>query len=123
MIADNIEMILYVTGTLTAGAAILSIAPRFLLRTLTGTDIEDRNALLMIRHWAWLVGITGVLLVYAGTAPAVREAVMTAAIASKAVFALLVFSRAGDPFGRPLLPVGLFDLVCVVLYAWYFIVT
>lgn len=123
MIANHIETILYVTGAITAGAAVLSIAPRLLLRTLSGVDIEDPNALMMIRHWAWLVGITGVLLVYAGTAPAVREAVMTAAIASKAVFALLVISRAGTPFGRALLPVAVFDVICAVLYSWYFIVT
>jgi hypothetical protein len=81
MIGPHIEIILIVTGALTAVAILQFIAPAPMLRTIYGEAPKDAASLALARHWGLLIFLIGALLVYAALHPAVRDpAVLIAAI-------------------------------------------
>ena len=81
MIGPHIEIILIVTGVLTAVAILQFIVPAPMLRTIYGEAPKDAASLALARHWGLLIFLIGALLVYAALHPAVRDAaVLIAAI-------------------------------------------
>ena len=91
MLAAQIEMILLITGLATAGALVLFLAPVPMMKMLFGQAPADALSLLIARHWGLLVGLVGVLLIYAAHHPETRVPTLTVAIAEKAALALGVF--------------------------------
>ena len=81
MIGAHIEIILVVTGALTAVALLQFIAPVFMLRMIYGEAPKDLASLALARHWGLLIFLVGALLIYGAFHPAVRDpAVVLAAI-------------------------------------------
>src|SRR5581483_2514009 len=83
MLESHSAPILVVTGSLTALAIVVTIAPAAALRVLFGSATPDRTPRPLDRHWGLLVAPFGGLLIYAGYAPALREPVMAAAAVEK----------------------------------------
>jgi hypothetical protein len=65
MTGANIELILVVTGAITAIALLQFITPAPVLRMIYGKDPADEVGLAVARHWALLVFLVGALLIYA----------------------------------------------------------
>ena len=81
MIGAHIEIILVITGALTAVALLQFIAPIFTLRMIYGEAPKDLASLALARHWGLLIFLVGALLIYGAFHPAVRDpAVVIAAI-------------------------------------------
>lgn len=81
MIGGHIDIILMVTGALTAVALLQFIAPVFMLRMIYGEVPKDLPSLALVRHWGLLIFLVGALLIYGAFHPAVRDpAVVVAAI-------------------------------------------
>jgi hypothetical protein len=97
MLAGHIEWILLVTGLATIGALVLCLAPITMMKMIFGEAPSDALSLLIVRHWGLLVGLVGVLLIYAAYHPDTRFPTLTVAIAEKAAFALAIFL---SPFRR-----------------------
>jgi hypothetical protein len=97
MLAAHIELILLLTGVATAGALLLFVAPTPLLKALFGRAPSDGLTLLIARHWGLVVGLVGVLLVYAAYHAEIRPAALALAIVEKLAWALGVFL---SPFRR-----------------------
>jgi hypothetical protein len=97
MIAANIELILLLTGIATAGALLMCATPTPLLKALFGVAPSDGLTILIARHWGLLVGLVGLLLVYAAYHAEVRLATLIVAIVEKLAWALCVFL---SPFRR-----------------------
>ncbi len=118
MLAAQIEWILLVTGLATAGALILCLAPVTMLKMIFGQAPADALSLLIVRHWGLLVGLVGVLLVYAAYHPETRVSTLLVAVVEKAAFALGVFL---SPFRHRLAVVGmaLADAGMAVVYVMY----
>src|SRR5262249_1339171 len=91
MIGANIELILIVTGALTAIALLQFIAPAPVLRVIFGEAPTDKVGLAVARHWGLLTFLVGALLVYAAFHPSVRGPVMVVAVIEKAALGLGVF--------------------------------
>jgi hypothetical protein len=91
MIGAHIELILIVTGTLTAFALLQFIAPASVLRMIYSEAPTDEVGLAVARHWGLLTFLVGVLLVYAAFRPSVRVPVMIIAVIEKAALGLGVF--------------------------------
>src|SRR5215470_17199545 len=91
MIGAHIELILIVTGALTAIALLQSIAPASLLRMIFGAAPTDEVGLAVARHWGLLTFLVGALLVYAAFHPSVRGPAMVVAVIEKAALGLGVF--------------------------------
>jgi len=81
MIGMHIELILIVTGALTAVALVQFFAPGPMLRMIFGEAPRDLPGLALARHWGLLIFLVGALLIYAAFHPPVRgPAVLLAAI-------------------------------------------
>jgi hypothetical protein len=111
-------MLFIITGALTASAAAGFLAPRPLLRVLFGMSGEDAATLVLARHWSLLVGLVGVLLIFAGLHPEMRVPIAIVGAAEKFALAALVF---GGPLRtRPaLVAVTGADTVMALLYVFF----
>jgi len=83
MIRAHIELILIVTGALTAMAVLQFIDPTPVLRMIAGEAPTDEVGLALARHWGLLIFLIGILLIYAAFHPAIREPVMVVAVVEK----------------------------------------
>ena len=91
MIGAHIELILIVTGALTAIALVQSIAPAQVLRMIYGEAPADEVSLAVARHWGLLTFLVGALLIYAAFHASVRGPAMVVAVIEKAALGLGVF--------------------------------
>ena len=92
MIGAHIELILIVTGAITAIALLQFIAPASVLRMIYGEAPTDEVGLAVARHWGLLTFLVGALLVYAAFYPSVRGPAMVIAVIEKAALGLGVFA-------------------------------
>ena len=65
MIGAHIELILIVTGAVTATALLQFIAAAPVLRMIFGEAPTDKVGLAVARHWGLLTFLIGALLIYA----------------------------------------------------------
>jgi hypothetical protein len=91
MIGAHIELILIVTGAVTAIALLQLIAPTSVLRMIFGEAPADEVGLAVARHWGLLTFLIGGLLVYAAFHPSVRGPAIVVAVIEKAALGLGVF--------------------------------
>ena len=91
MIGAHIELILIVTGAVTAIALLQFVAPAPVLRMIYGEAPADKVGLAVARHWGLLIFLIGGLLVYAAFHPSVRGPAIVVAITEKAALGLGVF--------------------------------
>ena len=90
MIGAHIELVLIVTGIITAIAVLQLIAPASVLRMIFG-EAPDELGLAVARHWGLLTFLIGALLVYAAFHPSVRGPATVVAVIEKAALGLGVF--------------------------------
>jgi hypothetical protein len=88
MIGAHIELILIVTGAITAIALLQLIAPVSVLRMIYGEAPTDEVGLAVARHWGLLIFLVGALLVYSAFHPSVRGPAMVVAVIEKAAVGL-----------------------------------
>ncbi len=120
MLTESIHWVLFVTGAITASMLLQFLAPRPILSSFFGLDVEDEVTLFFARTAALPVALMGVLLVWAGFEPALRTPVMVVVLAGKAAFVasiLVDWSTLGRGYGLTVA----FDSICVALYAAYLI--
>jgi len=91
MIGAHIELILIVTGAVTAIALLQFIAPAPVLRMIYGGAPTDEVGLAVARHWGLLTFLIGALLIYAAFHPSVRDPVMVVAVIEKAALGVGIF--------------------------------
>ena len=91
MIAEHIDIILIVTGALTAVALLQFIVPAPTLRMIYGDTPKDEVSLFLARHWGLLIFLVGVLLIYAAFHPPVRTPAMLLAAIEKIALGVGVF--------------------------------
>ena len=91
MVTSNIEPILIVTGTLTAIAVVLLIAPSWTVRHAFGETLSGEASTLVARHWGLLLLCVGMLLIYSAFSPPIRKPVVILAVVEKAGFVAGVF--------------------------------
>lgn len=119
MITDNISLILYVTGAITAGMIIQFVFPRLVLEKILKLKVEGDVTDFYARHWGVLVFVTGALLCYAGFDPLVRTPILIGAIIEKAALVLLVLANYKKGFLRSFALMAGFDSLCVIAYLLY----
>jgi len=88
MIGAHIELILIVTGVLTAITILQFIAPAQVLRMIFGEAPTDEVSLAVARHWGLLTFLVGALLIYAAFHASVRGPAMVVAVVEKAALGL-----------------------------------
>ena len=118
MVGTHIELILIVTGALTAIALLQFIAPASVLRMIYGEAPTDQVGLAVARHWGLLIFLVGTLLVYAAFHPSVRGPAMLIAVIEKVALGLGIF---GTPLRtRPAAAaIAAGDLLIALIYVLY----
>ena len=91
MIGAHIEIILIVTGALTAVALLQFIAPIPMLRLIYGEAPKDEVSLFLARHWGLLIFLVGALLIFAAFHPALRASATLLAAIEKIALGVGVF--------------------------------
>ena len=91
MIGAHIEIILIVTGALTAVALLQFIAPLPMLRLIYGEAPDDEVSLFLARHWGLLIFLIGALLIYAAFHADLRTSATLFAAVEKIALGLGVF--------------------------------
>ncbi|HYW02787.1 MAG TPA: hypothetical protein VFA86_02495 [Gammaproteobacteria bacterium] len=119
MIARHIALILYVSGAVTLLPVIQYLLPRRALKGLAGLELSEPGGLFFATHWGALVFVTGMLLIWAGHVPALRAAVVLAALVEKAALVHLVYRYRRQPFAKKLAGAAVFDGACVIVYGLY----
>jgi hypothetical protein len=121
LIVDNFFWVLIVAGALTALVGLGALRPKQGLKDGFGGDVSDPGALLIVRHWNFLIGVTGVLLLYAAFHPEVRTIVLWIAVASKSAFAALVLAKYSTFKGKLAVTGAIGDVVMVALFLIYLV--
>jgi hypothetical protein len=121
LVVDNIYWILIVTGVLTALVGLGALRPQKGLADVFGSTTDDPAALLVVRHWNFLVGVSGVLLIVAALHPEWRVPLLWFAIASKSSFAALILAQFRSFAGKPAIVGAIADVVMVALYLIYLV--
>ncbi len=118
MFATHIEIILLVTGVLTASMLLQFFAPVTMVRRNFGVELKDDVSIFIARHWGLLVFCFGALLILAARNEAIRVPVIIAAGVEK--LGLIGFVLAGPLKKHPTaLFIAVADSVMVLLYAGY----
>lgn len=112
-----------VSSVLTCTMIIGLFSPETLLKSNFGEVIKDNVSNIIIRNWAALITLIGIMLSYGAFVPAVRRVALIIAGASKIIFIMLILS-----FGKQFMNFGIgtaviVDAVMVVLYGAYFLLT
>ena len=118
MITSNIEVILIVTGVLTATMLAQFVAPSWTLRHTFGEIPPGVVSIVLARHWGLLLFCVGMLLVYSAFHPTVRQPAVVLASVEKAGFAACVF---GSSLRHRRIPsiMATGDALMVVIYVLY----
>jgi len=118
VITSNIEVILIVTGALTATMLAQFVAPSWTVRHTFGEVPSGAVSIALARHWGLLLFCIGALLVYSAFHPALRGPAVVLASVEKAGFAACVLGTSVRQ--RPialLMAVG--DAVMVLVFVFY----
>jgi hypothetical protein len=114
-IVQYIKPIILVSGALTCTMIYGAIAPQAALGATFGETLDGPLASLLVRNWAVLITLMGVLLIYGAYRPESRVIALLIAGGSKLVFILLVLAH-----GSKYLNIAVaIDAVWVVVFACY----
>lgn len=118
-IADNIFWILLVSGVVTSSMLVAVIAPRLVFQQFFGTVLDGALGNAIMRNWGLVIGMSGLLLVYAAYDETVRTPIMLFSIAGKLFFSAQIFS-AGSTL-KAARGGAIIDLVIGVVFCAYLI--
>ena len=118
MIAAHIELILIVTGAVTATMLSQFFAPLVMLRRIYGEAPTDGVSVALARHWGLLIFCVGGLLIYAAFYPQVRAPVLVFAVIEKAALAVCVLGTSLRRKGSAAVLAGA-DLLMALVFVLY----
>ena len=115
MIQDNIGLVLYITGAITASMLLQFLTPARVLRVGNQLEVSDPVALFFARTAGLAIGLQGALLIWAATDPALRIPVVAVVAIGKAGFIGTVLLQPKSISKGYVLTVA-FDTACVLTY-------
>jgi hypothetical protein len=119
VIATHIEIILIITGAVTATMLSQFFAPLPVLRLVYGETHLDAVSMALARHWGLLIFCVGALLVYAAYVPPLRAPIMVVAVIEKVGLGVCVLgtSCAGGAW-PPCSPVAICSWRSSMSFTW-----
>ena len=122
-IGSKMKWLMVVAGALTCTMVYAAIAPGAALQSTFGETLGGPLAELIVRNWAILITLVGVMLIYGAFNPAVRPLALAVALVSKLAFVALVLANGERYLGNQAGIAIAIDFLWVVLFAWYLIRT
>lgn len=118
-IVDRIKWIMLVSGALTCTMLYAAVAPQAALRSTFGHTLEGPVAEIVVRNWAALITLVGVMLIYGAYKPPSRQLIISVAGLSKLVFIGLVIAQGSHFIGQQVIVAAVIDLIEVILFTVY----
>ena len=120
---SNFKWIMFVSGLLTCTMFQGLISPQASLKSNFGETLEGSAFQIIVRNWATLIGLIGIMLIYGAFVSTVRRYSLFIACISKIVFIFLVLS-----LGKQYLEYGvgtavIIDSVMIVLFVIYLLLS
>lgn len=115
----NMKAVMVVSGLLTCSMLYAVVAPGAAQRTMFGEALEGPLADVIVRNWAALIVIGGVMLVRGAFDPASRRPILTMIALGKAAFVALVLVQGGRYLSQQALVAVVADAVMVALFVAY----
>ncbi len=119
-VVAHIKWIMLVSGVVTCTMVYAVVAPSAALELMFGESLNGPLAEIIVRNWAALITIVGVMLVYGAYHPASRGLILAVACVSKAMFVGLFLSAGEQYMDKAGVSVA-FDAVVVVVFCIYFL--
>ena len=120
-IVRNIRWIMIVSGVLTSTMVYAAFAPQAALQSTFGESLSGPVSEVVVRNWAALITMGGLMLFYGAFNPEVRGLVLTFTGAGKVIFIALVLSQGGKFLGHQAGVAVAIDSVMVLLFVWYLV--
>ena len=120
-LVDNMKWVMLISGVLTCTMVYGAIAPQGALRSMFGENLEGPLAEIIVRNWAALITLSGVMLIYGAYVTEARQLVLMAVSASKVIFISLALSQFGRYGLRQAGIAAVIDMVMVALFAAYLV--
>ena len=117
-VVNHIKWILLASGVVTCTMLYAAIAPSAALELLFGDSLQGPLANIIVRNWAALITIVGVMLVYGAFRPSSRRLVLTVASVSKAVYIGLFLTLGTQYLAKAGIAIA-FDTIVVVVFCTY----
>ena len=115
----HMKAIMLVSGALTCTMISTVIAPEEAAARTFGETVSGPLAVLVVRNWAALIVLGGVMLIYGAFDPPSRPPILAMTAMGKAAFVALVLSHGGRYLSQPAVVAVVLDSVMVVLFIAY----
>ena len=120
---SKFKWVMLVSGILTSSMVIGLFSPQSLQQSNFGSAMDGALADVVVRNWAALVGLMGIMLVCGAFNPSIRRYSLIIAGTSKVIFIILVLT-----YGRQFLTFGagtavIVDTIMIVLFVTYLLFT
>ena len=119
-INKTLKPFLIIAGLCTCGAGLLAVSPQSTLANMWKLPF-DPEYVIFIRHWGFVIAMTGVFMIIAAYNAAWRAPVLTLVTFSKGFYAFLYIVYVNSPFAAGFLLSAIMDAVIVVYILLYFI--
>ena len=116
---SNFRWVMLIAGLLTCTMFLGLFSPQASLKSNFGETLEGPSYEIIVRNWAALIGLMGIMLIYGAFNPTVRRFSLVIAGISKIIFIILVLS-----LGQSYLKFGVgtavvVDSIMIVLFIAY----
>ena len=108
-----------ISGVLTCTMFSGLFSPEASLKSNFGAPLEASVTGIIVRNWAALIGLMGIMLIYGAFVPAVRRFVLVITGISKIIFILLILSLGRSYLGFGAGTAVIADSIMVVLFIVY----
>jgi hypothetical protein len=119
----RMKWVLLVSGALTCSMMYAVVAPEAAQRRMFGEALDGPLADVIVRNWAALIVIGGVMLIHAAFDPSSRRPILTITALGKAAFIGLVLAQGGRYLSQQAIVAVVLDSVMVVLFFAYLAAT
>jgi len=117
-VTNNIQWVMLIAGITTATMLLALIAPSTTLNMMFGDDLTGPLAQIVVRNWGLLIGVVGLMLIYAAVQPTLRRFVIVVATVTKLAFISLILIY-GQAYLAKALASIVFDAAIIILFALY----
>ena len=116
---SNFRWVMLIAGLLTCTMFLGLFSPQASLKSNFGETLEGASTEIIVRNWAALIGLMGIMLIYGAFTPTVRRFSLVIAGISKIIFIILILS-----LGQSYLKFGVgtavvVDSIMIVLFIAY----
>jgi hypothetical protein len=120
-IAANMKWVMLVSGALTCTMLYAVIAPEAAQRQMFGEALDGPLADVIVRNWAALIVIGGVMLIHGAFDPPSRRPILVITALGKAAFIALVVAQGARYLSQQAVVAVVCDSVMVVLFVAYLV--